>query len=385
MATGILELPIVPAGQSAEIPLPRELFQNDTHPAYLTITLQQRKKVEWDQDAYAVAWTQVLVSKPTEKPLVNGVSSAQGIENGISTNVTKTTVCASGANWSFQFDRIRGHLRKWTHNSTCILEPHADTGLAMVPGFWRPPTDNDVPSAAPYWKRFGVHSLTNQLRSLNVSSAEDGSVCVDSETFLSPPVLSWGWKCIARYIIKPNGSLATTMKLQPTGTAPKTVPRVGLNLRANSALQSARWLGLGPGESYPDKKAAQKFGLWNVENIASLQTVYDIPQENGNRTDTAWVELVTPNGTGFRAAPLTSTVLHGGSASLNWTASRYSDQTIEAARHPCDLAEEDAVLVRLDDQVAGVGTAACGPGPMDEHLVKVKDIIFGMLLEPVSS
>jgi beta-galactosidase len=175
------------------------------------------------------------------------------------------------------------------------------------------------------------------------------------------------------------------MKLQPTGTAPKTVPRVGLNLRANSALQSARWLGLGPGESYPDKKAAQKFGLWNVENIASLQTVYDIPQENGNRADTAWVELVTPNGTGFRAAPLTSTVLHGGSASLNWTASRYSDQTIEAARHPCDLTEEDAVLVRLDDQVAGVGTAACGPGPMEEHLVMVKDITFGMLLEAVHS
>jgi beta-galactosidase len=220
---------------------------------------------------------------------------------------------------------------------------------------------------------------------LNVSSEEDGSVSVDSETFLSPPVLSWGWKCVARYIVKPNGSLTTTITLQPTGTAPKTVPRVGLNLCANPVLQSARWLGLGPGESYPDKKAAQKFGLWNVEDIASLQTVYDIPQENGNRTDTAWVELVTPNGTGFRATPTGSTVVKGGTASLSWTASRYSDQTVDAARHPCDLVEEDAVLVRLDDRVAGVGTAACGPGPMDEHLIKVQDFAFGMLLEPVSS
>jgi beta-galactosidase len=385
LATGKLELPHVPAGRSAEICLPTILFQQKTHPTYLTVTLEQREKVEWDQDSYAVAWTQALISKPTEKALVNGVSLSQGIKNDISTNSTKTTVSVSGANWSFQFDRLRGHLKQWTHSSTSILEPHRDTGLAMIPGFWRPPTDNDVPSTAPYWKRFGVNSLTNQLRSLDVSSAGDGSVCIESETFLSPPVLSWGWKCLARYIIKPNGSLTITIKLQPTGTAPKTVPRVGLDLHATSTLQSARWLGLGPGESYPDKKAAQRFGLWDVEDIASLQTVYDIPQENGNRTDTAWIELVNSSGIGFRAAPLDSTVVDGGASSLNWTASRFSDQTVEAARHPCDLVQEDAVMVRLDYQVAGVGTAACGPGPLEEHLVKVKDFTFGMLLEPISS
>ncbi|KAJ5229941.1 hypothetical protein N7489_010649 [Penicillium chrysogenum] len=380
LETGPLELPILHAGQSAEIPLPTDLFQHKVHPAYLTITVEQRGQVEWDQGAFVVAWTQQLVSKPTEKVPVS-LNSAQ---DAISTNSTKTTVAVSGANWSFEFDRIRGHLRKWTYNSTSILEPHPDTGLAMIPGFWRPPTDNDVPSAAPYSKRFGVNNLTNQFRSFNMSSMENEGVCIETETFLSPPVLSWGWKCLARYTITPNGSLSITISLQPTGAAPATVPRVGMNLRANSNLQSARWLGLGPGESYPDKKAAQKFGLWNVDDIASLQTIYDIPQENGNRTDTAWVELLTKSGIGFRTSPQQSTVVNGGTASLNWTASQYSDKTIEAAQHPCDLVKDDAVFLRLDDQVAGVGTAACGPGPMDEHLVKVQDITFGMLLEPVS-
>ncbi|KAJ5776531.1 Glycoside hydrolase family 2 N-terminal [Penicillium nucicola] len=384
LATGTLELPHLPAGQSAEITLPSDLFQHDFHPAYLTITLEQREKVPWDKENYVLAWKQALVSNASRNTLANGVSFKTSIKNDISTNSTKTTVCIDGSNWSFEFDRIRGHLRKWTHNSVSILTPDPDTGLAIVPGFWRPPTDNDVPSAAPYWKRFGINSLTNQIRSFEISSSEGGSICIESKTFLSPPVLSWGWRCITRYIIQADGSLAITMKLRPTGTAPKTVPRIGLNLRANSALQSARWLGLGPGESYPDKKAAQRLGLWDVEDIASLQTVYDIPQENGNRAETAWVELVTADGTGFRAAPLERTVVSGGAASLNWTASRYSDQTVEIARHPCDLVEDDAVLIRLDNLVAGVGSAACGPGPMDEHLVKVKDIDFGMLLEPVS-
>ncbi|KAJ5165000.1 Glycoside hydrolase family 2 N-terminal [Penicillium coprophilum] len=381
LATGSLELPIVAAGQFAEISLPTELFQYKAHPAYLTVTLEQRGAVEWDQGAYVVAWTQELVSKPTEKVPVNSLSSAQEL---ISTKSTKTSVHVTGANWSFEFDRIRGQLKKWTLNSTSILEPHPDTGLAIVPGFWRPPTDNDVASAMPYWKRFGVNCLTNQFRSFNMSSMEHGSVCIESETFLSPPVLSWGWKCATSYIIQPNGSLAITTSLKPTGAAPTTVPRVGLNVCANSNLQSARWLGLGPGESYPDKKASQRFGLWNVDNIKSLHTDYDIPQENGNRVDTAWVELRAANGTGFRASPQESTVVNGGTASLSWAASQYSDKTIEEARHPCDLIKDDVIFVRLDDKVAGVGSAACGPGPMDEHLVKVQDMTFSMLLEPVS-
>ncbi|MGV2420066.1 MAG UNVERIFIED_CONTAM: DUF4981 domain-containing protein, partial [Staphylococcus saprophyticus] len=89
MATGSLDLPIVPAGQSAEISLPEELFQHNVHPAYLTITLEQRGKVEWDEGTYAVAWTQALVSQPTEQGLVNGLGSAQ---SALSTNSTKTTI-----------------------------------------------------------------------------------------------------------------------------------------------------------------------------------------------------------------------------------------------------------------------------------------------------
>ncbi|KAJ5153551.1 uncharacterized protein N7482_010029 [Penicillium canariense] len=385
LTSGSLELPMVPAGQSADISLPVELFHHKAHPAYLTITFEQRGMVEWDQGAYVVAWTQVLISKPAEKAPVNGVGLARGMRDAISTMSTKTTVFISSNNWSFEFDCVRGHLRKWTHNSTSILEPHPKTGLAMVPSFWRPPTDNDVPTAARYWKRFGVHSLTNQLRSFNILSKDSDCVCIESETFLSPPILSWGWKCFARYTIKSDGSLSITMRFQPTGTAPTTVPRVGLNLRTSSALQSARWLGLGPGESYPDKKASQKIGLWRFDNVKSLQTIYDIPQENGNRTETYWMELLTENGTGFRASRQGCTVGNGGTASLNWTASRYSDESIEAAQHPCDLIEDDAVFVRLDERVAGVGTAACGPGPMDEHLIKVQDIAFGIVLEPVSS
>jgi hypothetical protein len=60
--------------------------------------------------------------------------------------------------------RMRSNSKdQLAYSTRCpTFEPHPDTGLAMVPGFWRPPTDNDVPSAAPYSKRFGVDGVTRE-------------------------------------------------------------------------------------------------------------------------------------------------------------------------------------------------------------------------------
>jgi beta-galactosidase len=68
---------------------------------------------------------------------------------------------------------------------------------------------------------------------------------------------------------------------------------------------------------------------------------------------------------------------------FNWAASRYSAVTIEEAKHPCDLIEENATLLRLDAKVAGVGSAACGPGVTGKDLVHVQGVTFGFRLESV--
>lgn len=71
-----------------------------------------------------------------------------------------------------------------------------------------------------------------------------------------------------------------------------------------------------------------------------------------------------------------------GSETFHWGASRYSAEVLEKARHPCDLVEGGMVL-RLDAEVAGTGSAACGPGVREEFEVKCKEVEFGFVLEPV--
>lgn len=284
----------------------------------------------------------------------------------------------SGLNFSYTFDRARGFLISWTVNGEELLSTDGAVGGAIYPSFWRPATDNDVSGSLPYWRRFGVDQLTSQLRSFAVDTSKSDQVVVKSHTFVSPPVLAWGFHCEIEYAITVTGLLRINMaRLHATGSVPDHIPRIGFNLRLNKALDRAKWFGLGPGESYPDKKSSQRLGIWQVDRVADLHVPYDVPQENGNRMATRWLRLTNhrPMPSGIRARRI------GDDSTFSFVAGRHSAETLQAARHPTDLVEEEATLLRLDVEVAGVGTGACGPAVREDLMVRCKDMSFGFELE----
>jgi beta-galactosidase len=230
-----------------------------------------------------------------------------------------------------------------------------------------------------------VDVLTSQLRGLTVARAsrhnETESVILTTTTFLSPPVLDWGWNTTTTYTIDTSGALQVEVALSPSGAKPTHVPRVGLDCRLPRRLDAVRWLGLGPGESYPDKRGAQRIGIWEVDSVAELHTPYEVPQEGGNRMGTRWVTIRDAQGSGLRASAGKDT----NGEFFSFRASRYADLTVQEAKHPCDLVEEEATLLRLDAKVAGVGTAACGPGVREDLLVKTGEMKFAFRLEPVGA
>ncbi|KAH7313558.1 glycosyl hydrolases family 2, TIM barrel domain-containing protein [Stachybotrys elegans] len=376
LASGELQLPDVKAGQTAEIPQPSILSKIKSNKnVYLTISARLRSAASWAPAGHEVAWSQHKISSAS--PRTTSVSDKLTTKPTVAVSGIKVSV--SGPGYEFVFDRARGALLSWSRNGKALLEPDAVSGVAILPSFWRPSTDNDVPSSWPYWRRFGVHELTSQLRNFSIDETKESSVVVKAQTFITPPVLAWGFECNIEYTVTSTGALhLNVVSIKPTGTYPVHVPRIGLNLSLNKALERVQWLGLGPGESYPDKKSSQRVGVWSVDKVTDLHTAYDVPQENGNREDTQWVTLQTnqPYGSGLRARRV-------GDEGFSFKASRQRDEVVQAARHPPDLVDENATLLRLDAKVAGVGTAACGPGVRDDLLVKTEEISFGFELEAI--
>lgn len=343
---------------------------------FLLVSFALKTSTSWADAGHEVAWSQhqlhALASPSTRVgPRLDRGSSKINISS------VKSLVTVTGGEFTFVFDRARGGLKSWAVNGRTLLEADPSSGLAIIPSFWRSPTDNDVPVALPYWKRFGVHALTSQLRSFSVDTSHANKVTLKVHTFIAPPVLAWGLECEAEYTVTDTGALhVNIIRLTPTGSYPDQIPRIGLNLRLRRVLDHVHWYGRGPGESYPDKGASQRMGIWHAKSLADLQTPYDIPQENGNRMGTRWTTMSSGESCrwGIRAT-------RSGDKSFDFAASHHSAQALEEAAHPHELIDEDATLLRLDVKTAGLGTASCGPGVKTEFLVPCEETSFGFVLE----
>ncbi|KAK4167171.1 glycoside hydrolase [Cladorrhinum sp. PSN259] len=402
VANGHLTLPnSIPPGGTATIELddvPHRLTNLDGKETFITVTLILRRSTDWAEAGHRVAWHQHRIAKDSDNRITYFRAARDSGELTVDHDSKPGEVQIRGGAGDFHFalSKTTGYINAWKVGYETML--HADTSVSgrgkpgMSLGFWRPPTDNDMPLSLPYWKRFGVDALTSQLRSFKVNPLtppqHDGgqvrAVTAVAEVYISPPVLDWGFDARIEYTIRADGALSVHVSLKAVGYHPEHVPRVGLDLRLHPRLDEVKWLGLGPGESYPDKKAAQRVDVHKVDSVRKMHTSYDVPQENGNRMETRWVKLAEPMGfPGLRATSTSTSSSEGEENTFNFQVSRHSAEMIENAKHPCDLVEEhDAALLRLDAKVAGVGTAACGPGVREDLLVKVGDVTeFGFNLE----
>jgi beta-galactosidase len=377
LSSGTLSLPTISARTKGTCKLPEQSTQHGScETVYLTISLHLKHSTAWAESGHEVAWVQQRIpstKSPAPEPYLGGSTASKP---QVTTTIASVTIF--GADFSFVFDKNRGNLTRWKAHGHDLLEADSHSGASIIPSFWRSSTDNDAPSSLPYWQRFGVDSLTSQLRTFVVDNEKKDRVIVKTQLFVTPPVLSWGWECDLEYTMDGTGSLhVIANSFTPVGSFPRHVPRVGLNLCLNKSLNQVEWLGLGPGESYPDKASSQRMGIWQVDSISDLHTPYDVPQEGGNHMGTEWVSLTGSHfhGRGVKASRLDKHV------DFNFAASRFSDEIVQKAKHPSDLVEGEATLVRLDVAVAGVGTEACGPGVKDEDLVKCREYKFGFKLE----
>lgn len=340
---------------------------------WISISFRTKHETAWAGAGHEVAWTQHPMHASKES--IATVSTSSG-SSALQVRASRTAWTIGNGNFEIVFDRSRGMLQSWTSGGQELLLADSVYNGALVPGFWRSPTDNDRPRDDIYWKRFGLDILTSQLRDVAINRISQDEVEVIATTFLSPPVLDWGYEARLTYHFTANETLSIKAKLTPLGKIPETLPRIGLDLRLSKTLVNADYVGLGPGESYPDKMAAQKMGRYSSA-VADLPVSYDVPQENGTRMGARWVKLAEDGGLGLQVTR------KDGEASFSWAAGYHTPHALDKARHPCDLTEEDALLLKLDIATAGVGSGACGPGIGKDVQVPCEATEFEFVMQKV--
>ena len=158
-----------------------------------------------------------------------------------------------------------------------------------------------------------------------------------------------GYSEVYEYRINGDGSIALHHILEPEGSMPELLPRIGLTLTLNEKMQNVRWYGRGPEENYPDRKTGYPVGIYE-NDVDGMFEPYLIPQDCGLRCDNRWLEMSDASGHGLRVSM---------DELFNFNAYNYSTENLTKAVYTYQLQRQEGVTLNLDYQTTGVGCTAC--------------------------
>lgn len=201
--------------------------------------------------------------------------------------------------------------------------------------FWRAPIDNDISPQLPgfvqrlFGKRFFKGCNSNLVKSNMVVS--DNAVDID-------------WTCVPQLSLLKTRYEAVDGGIKISMTVKNSffsLPRYGFRMGLN-VNDKVRFFGRGPMENYCDRKACAKLGLYEG-SIDDFEHDYLVPQENGNHTDTRWLEV----GDSVRFDALDTP--------FEFSVHNYTQEQLEQATHAHELIKGDVVEVCIDGAQRGVG------------------------------
>lgn len=332
---GRLLLPAVPplGHADVEVPLERPATLGQGQRCHLTLSFTLGEGHAWAPRGFEVAWAQFEIPWVAAQPAPT--VTARPVR--IAVDVDQGTVSA-------------GDL--------LVTSPTAS--------LWRAPTQNDgirVGDMAELsggvrrrWLRWGLDRLATELVS-SVARDEGAhpSLTVHRRLAGVDPEVRIEHRQVAMLV---DGTLVFDEEIR-IPEALDDLPRVGITFTAAAGLEHLTWVGLGPHETYPDRKVGARFGRW-TSTVTDQYVPYLLPQEHGAHQDVRRFTLTDEDGRGLAVSA---------DEPFSFSASHFSAEDLGTAATTADLHPRDEVIVHLDVALRGLGTGACGPDTLPEHRV----------------
>eukprot|EP00736_Rhodelphis_marinus_P006926 Rmarinus@m.6499 len=236
-----------------------------------------------------------------------------------------------------------------------------------VPDLWRPPVDNDLgggrKSYATVWKDAGIDRVLHRSRSVTwecKSSPTDAWMCMpvpSSSSSYATVRITHDYElliggvpspCVVSYTLSASSAdILVAFRFAPSHELPHFA-RAGMQMVADPAMEQLSWYGLGPHDTYEDRKNGAKIGTF-TSTVSDQFVDYSRPQECGNHCDTRSFTL--SHGDSVESSSITIK----GTPWINFTALHYTHRDLDAARHTKDLIPRKEIYVNVDMKQMGVG------------------------------
>ena len=313
-----------------------------------------RQDEVWASKGFAVAKEQFVV-----RPFVPSGLSRSEVAPEIAES--EGTVEVSSGKYRLVFDKASGSLVSWRKSGEELLEG------CLEPYFWKPVNENQRHNS--FERRLGTwKDAADERRVESVRyRIEDGMAVVEFDMIL--PVGADYQLC---YTVDAEGRLQVTSSYVPQGERLQLIPKLGFRMRLGADYSDVQWYGRGPWENYPDRKTGYFIGNYKMP-LKDFAVDYAVPQDNANRSDVRWFALSDGSNV------LKVTALQ----EMNFRVWQYSEEDLEAAKHPQDLPERDYINVNFDYKIHGVGgNDGWGARTMDAYTIDGnQSYAYGFILE----
>ncbi|MFR1022856.1 MAG: glycoside hydrolase family 2 TIM barrel-domain containing protein [Roseburia intestinalis] len=308
--------------------------KKDTDAEYtLTVSFRLKEDMSWADAGHEVAFGQKIYKK---------IPAFHASEKPIRVVHGKVNIGVKGEDFDCLFSMLSGGLVSYRYAGKEMIEK------IPMPNFWRAPVDNDNGSMAParyaQWKIASMYiSHRNGGMFDNVPTKveeKDNTVTVTYTYFMPTTPAS---KCQVAYTVFGDGTIETKLMYDPVEGLPD-MPEFGMMFWFNADYDNLTWYGMGPDETYADRRHGAKLGIYS-NKVADNMAKYLVPQECGNKVGVRYARIADAKGRGM--------MFEGDE--LSFSALPYTPHELENAAHVYELPQVHHTIVRVALAQMGVG------------------------------
>lgn len=347
-------------GASKETSLALPKFKN-TSEYVLQFSYQLKKATSWAKAGHEVAKDEVI--------LQNKASVIKKASGSIAITENDHQIVTTSKGLSIRFDKKTGTITSIKSNTQELIAQSGNiTGPVL--DIFRAPIENDN-HYKKQWKAAQLNKLIEKVISIKSEQINKSLVSVNIVKEYKSDSITFTHQCI--YNVTGKGQITLKNKVTPTrGTSLEVLPKVGIKLGLTQGLENVKWYGRGPHENYPDRNESAFLGNYTA-TVTDLFTPYLVPQENGARSDVRSLALSFKNSK-KPAIQISS------SKPFIFSALHYDANDLIKASRPAFLKDRKETILCLDAEMLGLGNASCGPKPLKQYLLPVKEYEFDFTL-----
>lgn len=364
--------------QTSVPPLSRQTyripFEQESDPGeyVLTVSFRLKKDEIWAKSGHEIAFGQRIyrvepfkIRESDQRTLL-----CKSSEEPLQLTRSKHNIGVKGEHFHAVFSILDGGLVSYRYGGREMIK------AIPKPNFWRAPTDNDygnhMPGRYAQWKIASLYvghkyyqgDRYNQILEPDVHATDDKVTVVYRYIMPTVPVS----ECTLTYEVEKSGWIRTILtyhSIRELGD----MPEFGVLFKVDADYDHVNWYGLGPQETYKDRKHGAKMGVYH-NRVADNMARYIVPQECGAKIDVRYASVTDRKGRGlfFEMDPQ--------SGPMMFSALPYTPHELENAKHSYELPAVHYTVIRVAaDQMGIGGDDSWGAYTHSEYLLEMGDVM----------